>query len=155
MLFRSQTVTVAKIAPSARGIGIQSGGVTIGSAVTTLNFVGTGNTFLFNSSTNTLDISIQGGTTGAAGTWASNSVGIHTVKIIGVNTTTVAGTANSAGAIQAVGNIALTDGALLTDQSIDSSVFIPSGKNGLVIGPVTVAIGITIDVATGSVLVVV
>ena len=150
-----QTVTVAKIAPSARGIGIQSGGVTIGSAVTTLNFVGTGNTFLFNPSTNTLDISIQGGTTGAAGTWASNSVGIHTVKIIGVNTTTVAGTANSAGAIQAVGNIALTDGALLTDQSIDSSVFIPSGKNGLVIGPVTVGLGITIDVASGSVLVVV
>ena len=67
----------------------------------------------------------------------------------------VAGTANSAGAIQAVGNIALTDGALLTDQSIDSSVFIPSGKNGLVIGPVTVGLGITIDVATGSVLVVV
>ena len=148
------TVTYTKIAPAARGVGIQSGGVVIGAAVTSLNFVGFGNTFKYNSSTNTVDISISGNT-GAGGTFSANSVGVHTTKILGINTTTIAGAANSAGAIQAVGNIALTDGAILTDQNIDASIFIPSGKNGLVIGPVTVGIGVTIDVATGSVLVVV
>ena len=41
------------------GIGIQSGGVSIGAGVTTLNFIGLGNTFLLRGST--IDISIQGG----------------------------------------------------------------------------------------------
>jgi hypothetical protein len=80
---------------------------------------------------------------------------LSTTKSLGINTTTIAGAANSEGAIQAVGNIALVDGAILTDQNIDSNLFIPSGKNGLVIGPVTVGLGVTIDVASGSVLVVV
>ena len=148
-----ESVTYEKLDPSARGVGIQSGGLVIGTGVTAFNFVGTGNTFSYNVSTNTVDISIQ---SGAANTiFASNSVGLSTTKIVGVNTTTIAGAANSEGAIQAVGNVALVDGALLTDQNIDSNLFIPSGKNGLVIGPVTVGLGITIDVATGSVLVVV
>ena len=133
-------------------VAIQSGGVAIGT-VRTLNFVGTGNTFSYNVSANTVDISIQ---SGAANTiFASNSVGLSTTKSLGINTTTIAGAANSEGAIQAVGNVALVDGALLTDQNIDTNLFIPSGKNGLVIGPVTVGVGITIDVASGSVLVVV
>jgi len=41
------------------GVGIQSGGVAIGVGVTTLNFIGLGNTFLLRGST--IDISIQGG----------------------------------------------------------------------------------------------
>jgi hypothetical protein len=148
------SVTFAKLAPSARGVGIQSGGVNIGVGVTQLNFIGFGNTFAYNSSTNSIDVSISGNA-GAGGTFSANAVGVHTTKILGINTTTIAGAANSEGAIQAVGNIALVDGAILTDQNIDSNLFIPSGKNGLVIGPVTVGLGITIDVATGSVLVVV
>lgn len=40
-------------------IGIQSGGTAIGSGITQLNFVGTGNTFAVNGTT--VDISIQGG----------------------------------------------------------------------------------------------
>ncbi len=148
------SVTFAKLAPSARGVGIQSGGVNIGVGVTQLNFIGFGNTFAYNSSTNSIDVSISGNA-GAGGTFSANAVGVHTTKILGINTTTIAGAANSEGAIQAVGNIALVDGAILTDQTIDSNLFIPSGKNGLVIGPVTVGLGITIDVATGSVLVVV
>ena len=43
------------------GVGIQSSGTAIGAGVTQLNFVGTGNTFLYNSGTNTVDISISGG----------------------------------------------------------------------------------------------
>ena len=133
-------------------IGIQSGGVTIGAGITQLNFVGLGNTFLVNGTT--VDVSISGNA-GAGGTWASNTVGVHTTKIVGVNTSTIAGAANSEGALQVTGNVALVDGALLTDQNINTNVFIPSGKNGLLIGPVTVGAGLTVDVASGSVLVVV
>lgn len=132
-------------------IGIQSSGTPIGTGITQLNFVGTGNTFSVNGTT--LDISI---TSGAANTiFAVNTVGLHTTKLLGINTTTIAGAGNSEGAIQAVGNVALVDGALLTDQNIDSNVFVPSGKNGLLIGPVTVGLGITVDIASGSVLVIV
>jgi len=53
------------------------------------------------------------------------------------------------------GNIAVTDGAIITDQNIDANITIPSGKNGLLIGPTTVGVGVTIDVASGSTLVVV
>jgi hypothetical protein len=149
-----ESVTYEKLDPNARGVGIQSGGISIaGAGVTQLNFIGTGNTFTYNVSTKTVDISIQSGSANTI--FAVNSVGLSTTKSLGINTTTIAGAANSEGAIQAVGNIALVDGAILTDQNIDSNLFIPSGKNGLVIGPVTVGLGITIDVATGSVLVVV
>lgn len=43
------------------GVGIQSGGTAIGAGVTTLNFIGIGNTFLYNQSNNSIDISISGG----------------------------------------------------------------------------------------------
>lgn len=42
-------------------LGIQSGGVLVGSGATTLNFIGTGNTFAYNAGTKTLDISIRTG----------------------------------------------------------------------------------------------
>jgi len=45
----------------AAGVGIQSGGIAIGAGVTTLNFIGIGNTFLYNQSNNSIDISISGG----------------------------------------------------------------------------------------------
>jgi len=133
-------------------IGIQSAGTAIGVGITQLNFIGTGNTFSVNGTT--VDISISGNT-GAGGTWASNNVGVYTGKPVGINTDTFVGAANSEGALQVVGNVALTDGALILDQNIDSSVSIPSGKNGLLIGPVTVGLGVTVDIATGSTLVIV
>ena len=151
-----QSVTYDKVDPNVLGVGIQSGGVSIaGAGVTQLNFIGLGNTFTYNPSTKTVNISIQGGGVGAGGTWNANNVGVYTGKPVGINTTTFVGAANSEGALQVVGNVALVDGAILTDQNIDSSIFIPAGKNGLVVGPVTVGVGVTIDVATGSVLVVV
>ena len=48
-------------------IGISSAGLRIGVGVTQLNFVGTGNTFLYNGATNSVDISIAGGGGGGAG----------------------------------------------------------------------------------------
>jgi len=134
-------------------LGISSAGTSITTGpVTTLNFVGLGNTFAVNGTT--VDVSIAGGV-GAGGTWASNAVGVHTTKIVGINTNTIAGSANSEGALQVTGNIAITEGVILTDSNIDSDLFVPNGKNGLLIGPVTVGAGFTVDVASGSVLVVV
>ena len=53
-----------------RGVGIQSAGSVIGYGVTTLNFVGAGNTFAINGTT--VDISIAGG--GGGGTETSTDV---------------------------------------------------------------------------------
>ena len=134
------------------GVGIQSSGSAIGTGVTQINFIGLGNTFAYNSGTNTVDVSIN---VAAGGTWSSNSAGINTTKIIGVNTTAAVGTANSEGAVQAHGNIAIVDGALTIDSTVNNSISVPSGRNGLLIGPTTIAIGATLDVAQGSTLVVV
>ena len=132
--------------------------VTVGTAVTQINFAGPGvTTGFFNSDVGIATIFFQGGgsSVGAAGTWASDAVGVATSKVVGVGTAAAVGTASSEGALQALGNIAITDGALLIDNDISSSINIPTGKNGLLIGTVSVAVGATIDVATGSVLVVV
>ena len=143
---RSLDVTITS------GVGIQSSGSAIGTGVTQINFIGLGNTFAYNSGTNTVDVSIN---VAAGGTWSSNSAGINTTKIIGVNTTAAVGTAASEGAVQAHGNIAITDGSLIIDQTVGQSITVPTGKNGLLIGPTTVAVGVTVDVAQGSTLVVV
>ena len=136
--------------------GIQSGGQTIGAGATTLNFTGSGNELTYNAGTNTVDISIQGGGgVGAGGTWASNNVGVYTGKSVGVNTTNIVGSANSEGALQVTGNVAIVEGALLTDKNIDGEIFVPNDKNALLIGPVTVGAAATIDVSPGSVLVIV
>ena len=130
--------------------------VKVGSGVTSLNFAGPGVTTAFvTNGIATVFVQGGGGGVGAAGTWASDAVGVATSKVVGVGTAQAVGTANSEGALQSLGNIAITDGALLIDNDISSSINVPSGKNGLLIGTVNVAVGATIDVATGSVLVVV
>ena len=136
-------------------LGISSGGNSVVSGpVKTLNFIGAGNTFLYDASSDRVDISNAGGA-GAGGTFSSNAVGVHTTKILGINTTTIAGSATSEGAIQVRGNISIDEGLLTLDSNIHTSVSVPSGKNALLIGPTTVAVGATIDIATGSTLVVV
>ena len=130
--------------------------VKVGSGVTSLNFAGPGVTTAFvTNGIATVFVQGGGGGVGAAGTWASDEVGVATSKVVGVGTAQAVGTANSEGALQALGNIAITDGALLIDNDISSNINIPCGKNGLLIGTVNFAVGATIDVATGSVLVVV
>lgn len=90
-----------------------------------------------------------------------NSSGVTTTTtlintgLVGVNTTTVVGSASSQGAIQAVGNISITDGVYMMDSNIDTNVTVPSGKNALMIGPITVGTGYTVLVESGSTLVVV
>ena len=151
------TVGLNQLQDSAK-LGISTNGVFVGGGVTSINFAGPGVTTAFvTPSTGIATVFFQGGGggVGAAGTWASDSVGVATSKVVGVGTAQAVGTANSEGALQALGNIAITDGALLIDNDISSSMNVPAGKNGLLIGTVNVAVGATIDVATGSVLVVV
>jgi hypothetical protein len=151
------TVGLTQLNDTAK-LGISTNGVSVGGGVTSINFAGPGVTTAFvTPSTGIATIFFQGGGggVGAAGTWASDAVGVATSKVVGVGTAQAVGTANSEGALQALGNIAITDGALLIDNDISSSINVPSGKNGLLIGTVSVAVGATIDVATGSVLVVV
>ena len=139
-------------------IGLGAGTTISTGNLQTINFAGPGvSTGYYNSGVGIATIFFEGGggSVGAAGTWASDSVGVATSKVVGVGTAKAVGAANSEGALQALGNIAITDGMLLTDNDISSNVFIPSGKNGLLIGTVNVAVGATIDVAPGSTLVVV
>ena len=58
-------------------IGIQSGGQVInaGAAITTINFVGTGNTLVYNSTTKSVDVAIAGGGGGGVGTAINYSDG--------------------------------------------------------------------------------
>ena len=151
------TVGLAQLNDTAK-LGISTNGVSVGGGVTSINFAGPGVTTAFvTPSTGIATVFFQGGGggVGAAGTWASDEVGVATSKVVGVGTAQAVGTANSEGALQSLGNIAITDGALLIDNDISSSINVPAGKNGLLIGTVNVAVGATIDVATGSVLVVV
>ena len=148
-------VTPQKLSDDAKGVGIQSGGVSIaGAGVTQLNFIGLGNTFAYNATTKTVDINIVGGGGGGSIGGITTAAGIGTEVLVGINTIPV-GSGSSEGILQTHGSIAITEGALLTDQNINTNLFIPSGKNGLVIGAVTVGVGITIDIAPGSTLVVV
>ena len=80
---------------------------------------------------------------------------MHTTKLVGINTTTIAGAATSEGALQVTGNIAIVEGLMTLDSDLKTSLSVPLGKNALLIGPTTVAAGATIDVAQGSTLVVV
>ena len=59
------------------GVGINSAGTSIATNVNTLNFVGAGNTFAYNSSTSTVDISISGGSGGGGGSAASAGSAIN------------------------------------------------------------------------------
>ena len=139
-------------------IGLGAGTTISTGNLQTINFAGPGvSTGYYNSGVGIATIFFEGGggSVGAAGTWASDAVGVATSKIVGVGTAKAVGAANSEGALQALGNIAITDGMLLTDSDISSNIFVPPGKNALLIGTVNVAVGATIDVANGSTLVVV
>lgn len=64
------------------GVGIQSAGDVIGYGITTLNFVGTGNTFAVNGTT--IDISIQGGGGGGGGGVTEVKTNVSSTSATGV-----------------------------------------------------------------------
>jgi hypothetical protein len=65
------------------GVGIQSTGTIIGTGITTLNFIGAGNTFSVDGGT--VNISIQGG--GGGSQWVDGTLGISTSSFVGIGTT--------------------------------------------------------------------
>ena len=64
------SITIAKLAPSARGVGIRSDGTLIGYGATTFNFIGVGHTF--NVSSGTVDIDLKTGVGSAVNYPAGN-----------------------------------------------------------------------------------
>ena len=92
----------------------------------------------------------------AAGVWTETAVGVSTIKTAGINTTalkgTAAGAATSEGAVQAHGSVSVFDGFIMTDKQIDKNLTLPSDKNAILIGPVTIATGIGITIESGATL---
>jgi len=77
-------------------IGIQSGGLNVTTGVVTaLNFIGAGNTFLYNSSTKTVNISISGGGGGSLSISTSVSSTAQDIGFVGGAATSIIGIAST------------------------------------------------------------
>ena len=116
-------------------VGIQSGGVAIGT-VRTLNFIGAGNTLQVNG--NTIDISIAGGGGSGAGAFTTSITGIQTAaQTVGIGTTNV-----DDPDLQGIGNSArglyVSNGMILYDNAINGNHYIGTSMNGLMAGPVSI-----------------
>ena len=125
----------------ASQIGIQSAGTQIGAGITQLNFVGTGNTFKVTGTT--VDVSISGNT-GAGGTWNNYNAGIATTKSVGINTNNfddpdVVGAGNS------FQGLYISNGMMITDNSLHGNHYIGTAFNGLMAGPVTINGVLTVE----------
>ena len=137
----SGIVTASEFAVgTAVTIGKTNGNASFAGVVTATSFVGDGSAL----------------TGVAAGVWTETAVGVSTIKTAGINTTavkgTAAGAATSEGAVQAHGNVSVFDGFIMTDKQIDKHLTLPEDKNGILIGPVTVATGIGITIESGATL---
>ena len=106
-------------------IGIESGGTAIGQGVTTLNFVGSGNTFAYDASTNTVDISISGsGGGGGLGTAINYSDGetstpfsyignsVQVTENLAINTSNAGG--NTSYVVTVIPNVEISSGVAVT-----------------------------------------
>ena len=134
-------VATATLFSGASQIGIQSAGTQIGAGITQLNFVGAGNTFKVTGTT--VDVSISGNT-GAGGTWSSYTAGIATTKSVGINTNNfddpdVVGAGNS------FQGLYISNGMMITDNSLHGNHYIGTAFNGLMAGPVTIHGTLTVD----------
>ena len=125
----------------ASQIGIQSAGTQIGAGITQLNFVGAWNTIKVTGTT--VDVSISGNT-GAGGTWNNYNAGIATTKSVGINTSNfddpdVVGVGNS------FQGLYISNGMVITDNSLHGNHYIGTAFNGLMAGPVTIHGTLTVD----------
>jgi hypothetical protein len=137
-------LTVSGVTSSSGGfnIGIQSRGVDITTGpIKTLNFLGIGNTFAFNSSLKTVDITIQGG---AGGTWSSYTAGIATSKSVGINTDNL-DNSNLTGVGNSFQGIYISNGMIVVDNELNGNHYIGTNFNGLMAGPVTVNGTLSVD----------
>jgi len=127
-----------------QGVGIQSGGSVIGTGITTLNFIGTGNTFAV--SGNTVDISIQGGGGGGGSGvgFATYTAGIATSSSVGVNTTNL-DDANLTGVGNSFQGLYVSNGMIIFDNRLTGNHYIGTDYSGLIAGPANVLGVLTID----------
>ena len=133
--------TVTGTLKGASEVGIQSAGTQIGVGITQLNFVGAGNTFKVTGTT--VDVSISGNT-GAGGTWNNYTAGIATTKSVGINTSNfddpdVVGAGNS------FQGLYISNGMMITDNSLHGNHYIGTAFNGLMAGPVTIHGTLTVE----------
>ena len=162
------TLTVEGLSINTSGMVTATGGVKVGTAATIhstgqLN-IGVAHTIFANGNathsgivTATKFVGDGSLLTGvAAGVWTETAVGVSTIKTAGINTTavkgTAAGAATSEGAVQAHGSVSVFDGFIMTDKQIDKHLTLPEDKNGILIGPVTIATGIGITIESGATL---
>ena len=134
-------VATATLFSGASEVGIQSGGVQIGAGITQLNFIGAGNTFAINGTT--VDVSISGNT-GAGGTWSSYTAGIATTKSVGINTNNF-DDPDIVGAGNSFKGLYISNGMMITDNSLHGNHYIGTAFNGLMAGPVTIPGTLTVD----------
>ena len=125
----------------ASQIGIQSAGTQIGAGITQLNFVGAGNTFKVTGTT--VDVSISGNT-GAGGTWNNYTAGIATTKSVGINTSNF-DDPDIVGAGNSFQGLYISNGMVITDNSLHGNHYIGTAFNGLMAGPVNIEGTLTID----------
>jgi len=120
---------------SGLGVGIQSGGAVIGSGITTLNFIGAGNTFA--TSGGIVDISISGGAGGGGGSGQFNTGITSSVGYLVTDSMATAYTATDAAVIHSIHitNIDGTNSADISGQlyagaySIAYTVPVPAGSS--------------------------
>ena len=162
------SLTIEGQSVNTSGMMTASGGVKIGTAATihsTGQFnIGVAHTLFANGNATHSGIVTASAFVGdgseltgvAAGVWTETAVGVSTIKTAGINTTglkgTAAGAATSEGAAQIHGSVSVFDGFVMTDQQIDKHLTLPEDKNGLLIGPVTIATGIGITIESGATL---
>lgn len=123
------------------GVGIQSAGTVIGYGITTLNFIGLGNTFAVTG--NRVDISISG-SAGAGGTWATYTAGIATNKSVGINTSTL-DDPDLTGVGNSFKGLYVSNGMIVVDNVLSGNHYIGTNFNGIMAGPVTIEGTLTID----------
>ena len=148
------SLTIEGLSINTTGIVTASGGFNVGAAYTVRS---NGNVETVGVITATKFSGDGSDLTGvAAGVWTETAVGVSTIKTAGINTTglkgTAAGAATSEGAVQAHGNVSVFDGFIMTDKQIDKHLTLPEDKNGILIGPVTIATGIGITIESGATL---
>ena len=109
-----------QIAIDGLGVGISSAGVSIGSSITTLNFVGTGNTFAV--SNQTVDISISPDTTASPGTTINYPSGSPSPFVLNSVHVTESITFNNTNADTVPANVVTGESTVTVDDSVTITV---------------------------------
>ena len=104
------------------GVGISSAGVSIASTVATLNFVGTGNTFSYDASTKTADITISPDTTASPGTTINYPSGSPSPFVLNSVHVTESITFNNTNADTVPANVVTGESTVTVDDSVTITV---------------------------------